>query len=50
MKKATKIVAYSFILICCSIGASVITTNYLSKKNGKVVYVSEQGAPYTTLS
>ena len=31
MKKATKIVAYSFILICCSIGASVITTNYLSK-------------------
>ena len=28
----------------------MITTNYVNKKNSKVVYVSEQGAPYTTLS
>ena len=38
------------VLICCCVGASVITTNYVNKKNSKVVYVSEQGAPYTTLS
>ena len=50
MKKATKIVAYSIVLICCCVGASVITTNLVNKKNNKVVYVSEQGAPYTTLS
>ena len=50
MKKATKIVAYSIVLVCCCIGASVITTKIVSKKNNKVVYVSEQGAPYTTLS
>lgn len=50
MKKATKIVAYSIVLVCCCIGASVITTKLVSKKNNKVVYVSEQGAPYTTLS
>ena len=50
MKKATKIVAYSIALICCCVGASVITTNIVNKKKGKVVYVSEQGAPYTTLS
>ena len=50
MKKATKIVAYSIVLICCCVGASVITTNLLNKRNSKVVYVSEQGAPFTTLS
>ena len=50
MKKATKIVAYSIVLVCCCVGASVITTKIVNKKNNKVVYVSEQGAPYTTLS
>jgi len=50
MKKATKIVAYSIVLVCCCVGASVITTKLVNKKNNKVVYVSEQGAPYTTLS
>ena len=49
MKKATRIVAYAVVLICCCVGASVITTNIVNK-NSKVVYVSEQGAPYTTLS
>lgn len=50
MKKSTKIVAYSIALICCCAGASVIATNLVNRKNNKVVYVSEQGAPYTTLS
>lgn len=50
MKKATKIVAYSIVLIGCCVGASVITTKLVNKKNNSVVYVSEQGAPYTTLS
>ena len=50
MKKATRIVAYSIVLICCCVGASVITTKLVNKNNDKVVYVSEQGAPYTTLS
>ena len=50
MKKATKIAAYSIALICCCVGASVITTTLLSKKTHSVVYVSEDDAPYTTLS
>ena len=49
MKKVTKIVAYSVVLICCCVGASVIATNLVNKKNNKVVYVSEPGAPYSTL-
>jgi hypothetical protein len=40
MKKVTKIVAYSVVLICCCVGASVIATNLVNKKNNKVVYVS----------
>lgn len=28
----------------------MITTNIVNKRNGKVVYVSQEGAPYTTLS
>ena len=50
MKKVINIVIYSFVLICCCVGASIITTGCINKKNGKVVYVSEQGVPYTTLS
>jgi len=50
MKKLTRIVLYSVVLGCCCIGASIITTNIVNKKNNRVVYVSEQGAPYTTLS
>ena len=50
MKKAIKIIVYSFVLICCCVGASIITTGCINKKNNKVVYVSEQGVPYTTLS
>ena len=50
MKKAIRIITSFIVLICCCVGASVITTNYVNKKNSKVVYVSEQGAPYTTLS
>ena len=50
MKKLTRIVIYSVVLGCCCIGASIITTNNVSKKNNRVVYVSEQGTPYTTLS
>ena len=50
MKKVTKIVAYSVVLICCCIAASVIITDLVNKKNNKVVYVSEQNAPYSTLS
>ena len=50
MKKAIRIITLFTVLVCCCIGASVITTNLVSKKNSKVVYVSENGAPYTTLS
>ena len=50
MKKTTRIAAYSIVLVCCCIGASVITTNIVNKKYNRVVYVSESGAPYTTLS
>ena len=50
MKKAIRIITLFTVLVCCCIGASVITTNLVNKKNSKVVYVSENGAPYTTLS
>ena len=50
MKKAIRIVTSFVVLVCCCVGASVITTNLVNKKNNRVVYVSEQGAPYTTLS
>ena len=49
MKKAIRIITSFIVLVCCCIGASVITTNIVNKRNGKVVYVSEQGTPYTTL-
>ena len=48
MKKATKIIAFSLTLICCCIGASIITTNLVNKKN--TVYIPADEAPYTTLS
>ena len=47
MKKAIRIATSFIVLICCCIGASVITTNIVNKRNGKVIYVSEQGTPYT---
>lgn len=50
MKKAIRFITLFTVLVCCCIGASVITTNLVNKKNSKVVYVSENGAPYTTLS
>ena len=50
MKKVIKIATSFIVLVCCCVGASVITTNIVNKKNNRVVYVSEQGAPYTTLS
>jgi Do/DeqQ family serine protease len=50
MKKVIKIATSLIVLVCCCVGASVITTNIVNKKSGKVVYASEQGAPYTTLS
>lgn len=50
MKKAIRIITLFTVLVCCCIGASVITTNLVNKKNSNVVYVSEDGAPYTTLS
>ena len=50
MKKVIKIATSLIVLVCCCVGASVITTNLVNKKNNRVVYVSEQGAPYTTLS
>ena len=50
MKKVTRIATSFIVLVCCCVGASVITTNIVNKKNNRVVYVSEQGAPYTTLS
>ena len=48
MKKAIRIATSFIVLICCCVGASVITTNIVNKRNSKVVYVSEQGTPYTT--
>lgn len=50
MKKAIRIITSFIVLVCCCVGASVITTNIVNKRNGKVVYVSQEGAPYTTLS
>lgn len=50
MKKVIRIATSFIVLVCCCVGASVITTNIVNKKNNRVVYVSEQGAPYTTLS
>lgn len=50
MKKVINIATSLIVLVCCCVGASVITTNLVNKKNNRVVYVSEQGAPYTTLS
>lgn len=50
MKKAIRIITSFVVLVCCCVGASVITTNLVNKKNSRVVYVTEQGAPYTTLS
>lgn len=50
MKKAIKIATSFIVLVCCCVGASVITTNIMNKRKANVVYVSEQGAPYTTLS
>ncbi|MBO7050920.1 MAG: Do family serine endopeptidase [Bacteroidaceae bacterium] len=47
MKKAIRIATSFIVLICCCIGASVITTNIVNKRNSKVIYVSEQGTPYT---
>lgn len=48
MKKATRIIAFSLTLICCCVGASIITTNLVNKKN--TVYVPGDNTPYTTLS
>lgn len=50
MKKAIRIITSFVVLVCCCVGASVITTNIVNKKNGNVVYVPQEGAPYTTLS
>jgi len=50
MKKAIRIVLSSVVLISCCVIASVITTHIVNKKGNNVVYVTEQGAPYTTLS
>ena len=50
MKKVIRIATSLIVLVCCCVGASVITTNLVNKKNNRVVYVSEQGTPYTTLS
>lgn len=50
MKKATKIIALSLVLICCSVFASVVTTKLVNKKNSNIVYVPADNAPYTTLS
>lgn len=50
MKKAIRIITSFIVLVCCCVGASVITTNIVNKRNGNVVYVSQEGAPYTTLS
>lgn len=48
MNKATRIIAFSLTLICCCVGASIITTNLVNKKN--IVYVPGDNTPYTTLS
>ena len=50
MKKAIRIITSFVVLVCCCVGASVITTNIVNKRNGNVVYVPQDGAPYTTLS
>ena len=50
MKKVINVVLFSLTLICCCILASVVTTNLVNKKNSKVIYVSDDKAPYTTLS
>ena len=49
MKKVINVVLFSLTLICCCILASVVTTNLVNKKNSKVIYVSDDKAPYTTL-
>ena len=50
MKKATKIIALSLVLICCCVFASVVTTKLVNKKNSNIVYIPADNAPYTTLS
>ena len=50
MKKAIRIVISSVVLLSCCVIASVITTHIVNKKGNNVVYVTEQEAPYTTLS
>ena len=50
MKKTIKIAIFSLALVCCCVLASVVTTYMVNKKNTNTVYVTEQGAPYTTLS
>ena len=50
MKKVIRIATAFIVLVCCCVGASVITTNIVNKRNSKVIYLSDQGAPYTTLS
>ena len=50
MKKVIRIATSFIVLVCCCVGASVITTNIVNKRNSKVIYLSDQGAPYTTLS
>ena len=50
MKKVTRLATSFIVLVCCCVGASVLTTNLVNKKNNRIVYVSEQGSPYTTLS
>ncbi len=50
MKKVINVVLFSLTLVCCCILASVVTTNLVNKKNSKVIYVSDDKAPYTTLS
>lgn len=51
MKKATKIVLFSLLVVCCSVLASIVTTNVISKRSSNIVYVSsDSNEPYTTLS
>lgn len=52
MKKRTKIVAYSLLLIGCCVAAAGVTTHLVNKKNSRntPVYVTESNLPYSFAS
>ena len=49
MKKSSSILAFSVALICCCIGATIITSNILNR-NGQDSPQRDYGSAYTTLA